>query len=296
MKTCPALHLPVLLAFVLLLPAVPVSAQSAAQSPHPGMSSTSRPAVTDDARIVEHGEVRVEAGLDVGVNRGDVTTLLGVDAAIGWVNRLETGAFFGIGRDGAGDLTLSNPGLELKLGIHRPVPGEMIGVALVWGAAFNAGQGGAHTDRTTMYVNLPLSAVNRRETLELHANAGYLFGLSSSRSAATSAHWGAALVGRIRGTDAALAFDVGSGDPRDVLGPNVEVRTGARYFGLPVAVLDAYFGLMPDYNFIEGSVETWGWRIGLGATIRMPVLGGDEQRTNHTQGGRGLVVPAAHRD
>ncbi|TVR03713.1 MAG: hypothetical protein EA398_04015 [Deltaproteobacteria bacterium] len=255
-----------------------------------------RPFNTDDARIVEHGELDLETEIALDVNRGDLTPLLGIDAGIGLANLLEARVFMGLGLDAEQEFTLANPGVEAKLLIHRPVPGDMVGVAFVAGAALPVGTGGAYSDATTLYGYIPLSAVNRRETVELHANVGYAIGLLPDDNTSFRAHWGAAIASRPFTAPVMLAFEVGSSDPRDILGPDVEIRLGARYEGLDAVDLDAFFGLLPDYNFVDGSVEAWPWTIGVGATFNFALFGDAASRSGHSQGAHGLVVPSRYRE
>jgi len=201
-----------------------------------GNASAVRPFITDDARVVGHGNAQLEtwARYDKGTFQHWIVP------AIGPVDWLEAtiGAVHGVALDPDRRYSLAAPLLQTKILFHEARPDSSPGVALILGTFLPFGFGGFESPPNA-FAYLAATQVIGNDDLLIHANVG----IAGARmdEPATDTPQELAKHDRIRGSwgvatqihlyrAANLALEVFSGDPY------AEVSGGAAQGGLRFSV------------------------------------------------------------
>jgi hypothetical protein len=219
-----------------------------------------RPFVTDDARIIDEGQIEIEMWPEVVRAEGETNYgfhLVGGVTVAPWLELL---AGSGVGLDADGGLAIANPVFLPKFLVWPAeltgVPGLSIGtgVTLPWG------QGSLHDDAAGTFAAVILTSRLANDWVMLHANAGYTSAhVSADRSATGRAehsvrpYWGVGFDIGVVHEDVRIIGEAYAGDPFEPLSPDLAFQYGMRWLATDHLNLDITLGTQP----VDGRSGEW---------------------------------------
>ncbi len=147
-----------------------------------------RPFVTDDARIVDFGQIEGETWFDFFFQDKRVLPVYNFLLNIVPLNWLEFGASGGIGWDTDNSVTILNPGFQTKLLFARPLDNGPPGLSLVVGMTFPTGRGSQYHKAWGGYAVVPVTMSLFKGWWLLHANLGWVGGWPTAETEAEARH------------------------------------------------------------------------------------------------------------
>jgi hypothetical protein len=257
-----------------------------------------RPFVTDDARIVDEGQVELETWPELAMTRGDLWFGYNLVAGVSLTPWIELIAGGGVGVDEGGRFTAANPVFQPKLLFVRAQDNGVPGLALVVGVTLPFGRGVMYDDATGVYVVAPVTSRLFDDWLQVHVNFGASIArrgeLLPDRTRTTArAFWGLGADLGLGRRDVRMILEAYAGDPFHALGPKIAMQGGFRWLQSDLLNLDVTFGAQPlveNELRVPGEWELWAQ---VGARLLFDVF---TRGAGDPMGGAGLVeVPRARK-
>jgi hypothetical protein len=239
-----------------------------------------RPFVTDDAIIVDYGQVEIESWMEVTHAEGNFGEAPGVNylAGITPLDWLEVMAGSGFGRAINNRWGIARPFIQTKMLFLRAEANGDPGLAFASGATFDVGEttvaAGSIVDESsnpkyklgTNYYAIGLMTYRLlNDSVQLHTNFGLRAEHQRERGLRMRPYWGIGLDAAIVGNEIHAIAEAYAGDP---LGYNAAMyagQFGARWICSDYVNIDLTFGAKPEMNKngeTESKVEVWG-QLGL---------------------------------
>jgi len=211
-----------------------------------------RPFVTDDARIIDYGQLELESWLETTRADGRYSPAPGLNFIGGitvndWLQFL---AGSGVGLDSNGSSTVSNPVLMGKVLLKAAELNGAPGYAISAGTTFNSGRGeGLYDDgRVTSLVGMTTYRL-LDDALNVHLNIGARTDSPRDQKSKTRVFWGVGFDAETFHEDMRVIGEVFAGDPLELNAPKIAMQTGVRWMFSDYTQLDVTFGAQPE---IEG--------------------------------------------
>lgn len=255
----------------------------------PGSAEAVRPFVTDDARIVDYGQVETESWLEYSRHSGGYVTAFNVMAGVTVADWLEIIAGSGVGLADGRELTFANPVIQPKMLLFAATEDGRPGLALAGGVSLRAGRGELFDDATGFYLFAPVSVRLFEDFLFVHGNLGFRGGFGGGEDLVRP-YWGFGVeFGPLRPAIPRVVMEVYAGDPFDAFGPDIAGQAGLRWLITDYVNCDLTFGAQPELDAARrstGHLEYWG-QVGLRLLFDVFTRGG---RPGDPQGARGLFL------
>ena len=226
-----------------------------------------RPFVTDDARIIDFGQIEIENWLETTRTDREWAPAPGFNmiGGIGLTDWLEVLAGSGIGRDPGHKATIGNPILMSKFLLKPAEVGGSPGYAISAGSVFDHGRGAMH-GKGTVYNLIGMSTYRLYEDrLNLHINLGLRTDKERRGARHTRVFWGAGASVEVFNEQTLVIGEVYAGDPLVLNAPKYAVQTGLRYLYSDYMQFDLTFSTEPKLDARQretGSFEKTG-QIGI---------------------------------
>lgn len=217
---------------------------------------------TEDADINDPGQLESETSLELGFQTFQPMPVLNQEFNLGVHDRVEVGAFSGMGLDFDKSLIVANPGLQAKFMLHRaeegpPAVGLMVGAIGPWAT------GSAELPAPAGFALVPVTF--EFDNAAVHAQLGWAAagddGLSSRPIAGIAGELG------IGDLPVALLGEVVNADPYEPTGSPLAMQTGFVWEiddGLEAEVLTAAFSEAADGEPVLQEIG-----VGLQAGVRL---------------------------
>ena len=248
-----------------------------------------RPFVTDDARIIDYGQIEIENWLETTHAHGDWAPAPGFNmiGGIGLTDWLEVLAGSGIGRDPGHKTTIGNPILMTKFLLKPAEVDGRPGYAIGAGSVFDSGRGSMH-GKGAVYNLIGMSTYRLYEDrLNLHVNLGLRTDKERRGARRTRAFWGAGASVQVFHEQTLVIGEVYAGDPLVLNAPKYAVQTGLRWLYSDYMQFDLTVGTEPKLDARQrriGSFEKTG-QIGIRFLFDVFTRHG---RPGNPEGARGL--------
>lgn len=264
-----------------------------------------RPFVTDDARIVDYGQIETESWLEVTHAEGAFGDAPGFNTLIGVtpLDWLEIIAGTGVARASNDKWAIANPVIQGKLLFTRAEADGTPGYAFASGAAFDAGQttlaAGANVDEDINpnyklgdnYYAIGLMTYRLlNDSMQMHINFGLRAEHQRGIGLRLRPYWGVGLDMEVIREDIHAIVEAYAGDPLEYNAPLYAGQFGARWIYSDYVNIDLTFGAQPTMNAYRqatSSVEVWG-QIGLRLLFDVFT---HEGRAGNSDGASGLFTP-----
>lgn len=255
-----------------------------------------RPFVTDDARIIDYGQVEAETWLELGRVAGEWDPAPAVNVMVGVspTDWLEIIAGSGVGRGSDDDLSVPNPVIQPKLLLIPSLEGGVPGLALGAGFTFDAGTGTQHDHGRGAYYIAMSTLRLRDDWVMIHGNLGVRTDRPRGGSTSTRAYWGIGLDLALVQPDYRFIVESYAGDPLELDAPRVAGQLGVRWIKSDHLNFDLTFGMQPHESPAgkrHARVEGWGQ---LGVRFLFDVFTRDG-KPGSFDGARGLFPQLAAR-
>jgi hypothetical protein len=210
-----------------------------------------RPFVTDDARIIDYGQLELESWLETTRANGRYSPAPGLNFIGGitvndWLQFL---AGSGVGLDSSGDSTVSNPVVMGKVLLKAAELNGAPGYAVSAGATLNSGRGeGLYDDgRVTSLVGMSTYRL-LDDALNIHLNVGARTDSPRGEKSKTRLFWGVGFDTEALHEDMRVIGEVFAGDPLELNAPKIAMQSGVRWMFSDYTQLDVTFGLQPELD------------------------------------------------
>lgn len=210
-----------------------------------------RPFVTDDARIIDYGQLELESWLETSHAAGRYSPAPGLNFIGGitvndWLQFL---AGSGVGLDSNGDTTVSNPVVMGKILLKAAALNGAPGYAISAGTTFNRGRGeGLYDDgRVTSLVGMTTYRL-LDDALNIHLNVGARTDSPNGQKSKSRIFWGVGFDAEAFNEDMRVIGEVFAGDPLELNAPKIAMQTGVRWMFSDYTQLDVTFGLQPELD------------------------------------------------
>lgn len=248
-----------------------------------------RPFVTDDARIIDEGQIEAETWLETGYVNGVWSPFPAYNIMIGTsVNQwLELIAGVGVGRDSDDELTYSNPAFQTKILFNKAqIDSIMPGFALGAGATFDTGRGDMHDVGSNYYIIGMSTWRFAGDKLMLHTNYGARIDRERGGPQRITPYWGIGYDLEAFHPEVRLIGEVFAGDPLILNAPKYASQFGMRWLPTDHLNFDVTFGLQPeldDWRNETGRLEFAG-QIGIRMLFDVFTQGGKPGRADGADG------------
>jgi hypothetical protein len=218
-----------------------------------------RPFVTDDARIVDRGQIEIEMWLDAhvhdGIARPSFNVVLGF-SPLEWLQFLFGG---GIGLDSANGFQagIANPTVQAKFLFTRIGEGiTQPGFSLVLGGVLPVGLGYLKEEAGGFFLIAPITFRFFGEWLLIHINVGLTGGfyLDHTKPIDIRPFWGIGFDVGLGLQQLRLIGEAYAGDPFEIEKPFIAAQLGFRWLVNDHVNIDLTFGTQP---YIHASATTW---------------------------------------
>lgn len=256
-------------------------------------ASAVRPFVTDDARIIDKGQVEVESWVElVRANRRLYPGLHSM-AGVSFTHWFELIVGAGLGLDGENRVTIANPVIQPKFLVFRAQENGIPGLAFGVGATLPWGRGDLFEEATGLYTIGMVTSRLFEDWLLLHVNFGFTSALippagGHGREYRAFPYWGFGFDVGIGHPDARLIGEAYAGDPLEPLGPRHSYQWGARWIASDYVNLDLTFGAQPDEGVEREGRQAWQWWGQIGLRLLFDVF---TDGRGDPMGARGMVRP-----
>ena len=206
-----------------------------------------RPFVTDDARIIDQGQVTSEIWFDKSLRHIDDSPELNALVGASFTQWFELTVVGGTGtRDFAQEF--SNPVIQSKFLLSSMKEDGTPGLAISFGHTPNAGSGELRTQGSSSYL---LGLISKRmydDQLLLHLNFGATKNWMQSRESETKPFWGLGTEFALWTFDWRGVLEVFSGDPFHPIRADIASQAGFRWLYSDLLNFDAIVGAEPRLN------------------------------------------------
>lgn len=215
-----------------------------------------RPFVTDDARIVDIGQIETETWFEYQRQPGRSFGMFNFMGGL-TVNRwLEILGGSGVGLDSQGSLNVLNPVITPKLLFWEAAENGSPGLALAVGVTLPLGTGELYQEATGFYAFAPITSRLLNDGLMLHLNIGGRGAYVPNQGTTLRPYWGIGTEIAVFGHNAPhLVLEAYSGDPFEALGPSIAAQGGFRWLASDTLNLDLTFGGQPAEH--NGGADVW---------------------------------------
>lgn len=226
----------------------------------PSEARAVRPFVTDDARIIDRGQLETENWLDFKRARGwgaSFNVMAGLTIN-DWSELIVGGSTI---FDGPRQIGLGNPVIQPKILLLRAEDDGVPGVALAAGVTLPVGVGPVYEPVTGMYLVAPITSRLFDDWLMLHLNVGFKVAVPEHQRATITPYWGAGIDLGVGTKQARIIAEAYAGDPLEPLGADIAVQAGIRWLPSDYLNLDLTFGGTPELGHgghATGRLELWG--------------------------------------
>lgn len=207
-----------------------------------------RPFVTDDARIIDVGQIELEMWPEL-VRTGGRSEwgyhLMGGVTVNNWLEII-AGAGVGLGSDGV--FAVANPVIQPKLLLLRAEDDGVPGVSIAAGLTLPVGRGHLFDDATGFYLIAPLTSRLFNDWLLIHVNLGFISAKEPGEAVFTRPYWGVGFEQGVFHEDIRLIGEAYAGDPFVALGPTYAFQWGLRWLTSDYVNFDLTFGAQPVVN------------------------------------------------
>ncbi len=225
-----------------------------------------RPFVTDDARIIDYGQLEVEHWLEFGRRPGDTMyayNFMGGASFTDWFE-LIVGTGVGVDTEDGRRLSIINPVIQPKILFLKAEEDGRPGLAAATGVLLPYGKGSLNDRGWGGYGLLLATTRLFDDWLLLHLNLGATYTDDLGFGADWRPYWGFGFdLGLLR-EDFRLIGEVYSGDPLDLEKPRWSTQAGFRWLKSDYVNWDLTFGMQPhlEDHRRAGGHEYWA-QIGL---------------------------------
>ncbi|MCX7808095.1 MAG: hypothetical protein N2515_05770, partial [Deltaproteobacteria bacterium] len=258
-----------------------------------------RPFVTDDARIVDTGQLEFESWPDLAISQGAFDyayyLMFGV-TPIDWLEIITGG---GVGRSSdpsSGRIAIPNPVLQFKLLFWKAEENGVPGLAFDLGFMMPFGAGSMFDPAFGWYAYFVMTTRLWKDWVMIHWNGGARGsvlieereGVGSPGHLLVRPFWGLGVDMGFFDVDVRLILEAFGGDPFDLLGPDYSFQWGFRWLATDHLNLDLTFGAQPTFEDRRQVGQEWdAWvQTGVRITVDAFVPGG---RKGDPTGARGIV-------
>ncbi|MBX3248393.1 MAG: hypothetical protein KF901_14535 [Myxococcales bacterium] len=220
-----------------------------------GTTSTAhavRPFVTDDARIIDYGQLELEMWPELVFRDGKWHPGFHVMSGVSPTEWLEIIVGGGIGLEEGRHFTVANPVIQPKLLVWRAAENGFPGLSLAAGVTLPVGRGEMFDDATGLFFIAPITSRLFDDWFLIHANVGLTAAivpgdaeLGTTRSTTVRPYWGVGIDVGLFHKDARFIFEAYAGDPFEALGPRRAFQWGFRWMRSDYVNLDVTFGAQP---------------------------------------------------
>lgn len=206
-----------------------------------------RPFVTDDARIIDPGQIEVEMWPEFGRYEGDLSPGFHGMMGVSFNEWFELIAGAGYNRNLSRRLNeIADPVIQPKLLLLRAEEDGRPGFALLLGTTLPTARWGGHS---TLFGNFAIVCNTTRlfdDWLFVHVNYGVRMVTSGSGEVSARPYWGVGFDAAIGHIDWRFIGEAYAGDPFEVHAPLVAFQWGFRWLHSDAFNFDLTFGLQPD--------------------------------------------------
>jgi hypothetical protein len=254
-----------------------------------------RPFVTDDARIIDRGQLETENWLDLHRARRRWHQSFNVMAGVSFNEWAELIAGGGVALDGARQIGVINPVIQPKFLVMRAEDDGVPGISIATGVTLPVGIGPVYDNVWGMYLIAPITSRLFDDWLMVHVNLGARAAIYEDRSTSIDPYWGVGFDLGVGVQEARIVGEAFAGDPLEPLGPRVAAQGGFRWLKSDYVNFDLTFGGQPeldDFGNRTGRAEIWG-QLGVRLLFDIFTRGG---RPGDPMGARGMFVRRKYRD
>lgn len=245
-----------------------------------------RPFVTDDARIVDQGQLTAEFWVDESVGDRNFTPDLNFLAGTSPTQWLEVSTASGLGLHGRFGKDVTNPVFQSKILLFRTQVDGPPGLALSLGHVPNVGAGESKVDGSSTYL---LALISRRlfdDELLIHLNLGGTRSWVEPHGTETMPFWGIGSEFSLWAFEWRGVVEAFSGDPFNPIRTDIAAQAGLRWLQSDLLNFDVIAGAEPELNpsgTRSGEIVTW---VQFGIRITGDVY---SKRKGRADGGDGLI-------
>lgn len=216
--------------------------------------SALRPFVTDDARIIEVGQLEFETWADTAIADSHWTPVLSLNgtASTSFTDYLQVLLGTGLGIESNGETSISNPVSIIKVLIKESKP-KTFGLATSFSTTYNAGFGKQYDNGTAYTISGISTYRSKNDFLNLHLNLGAKIDQNENQGTTAKPYWGVGLDFKTPKKNLRYIIEAYAGDPFQVSAPNYAFQTGFRLIKSDKQSFDLITGIQPEGD----SVETW---------------------------------------
>ena len=246
-----------------------------------------RPFVTDDARIIDRGQLETENWLEFTRGHGRWHRSFNVMGGVSFNEWAEIIVGGGVAFDGRRDIGLINPVIQPKFLLLRAEDDGVPGISLATGVTLPVGLGPVYDRVTGWYVIAPFTSRLFDDWLLVHVNLGVRGAVYEDRSTSLDPYWGVGFDLGVATQETRIVAEAYAGDPLEPLGPRIAGQGGFRWLPTDYVNLDLTFGGQPALDEAgrrTGRPEIWGQ---LGVRLLFDLFTRDG-RPGDPMGARGL--------
>ena len=256
---------------------------------HASESLAVRPFVTDDARIVDRGQIETENWLETNRADGSWDPAPGLNTIWGasLTDWFEVLGGAGIGNDRQSGSTIANPVLIGKLLFKAAEVNGAPGLAFSASTTFDRGRGSMYDEgRVTAYTGMATYRL-WDDDVNIHANLGWRYDKGPDNITRDRPYWGIGADIKTPKDKLQFVIEAFAGDPFIVNAPKYAFQTGFRWMESENLQMDLTFGFQPE---TDGSYRRSGGyekSVQLGVRLLFDAFtpGG---RAGNPEGARGL--------
>lgn len=225
----------------------------------PTKSFAVRPFVTDDARIIDQGQITSEIWVDKSLRHLDDSPELNALIGASFTQWYELTLAGGMGTKKFGE-DFSNPVIQSKFLLSSMKEDGTPGLALSFGLTPNEGSGDLRTHGSSSYL---LGLISKRmydDHLLLHLNIGATKNWIQDEKSETKPFWGVGAEFALWTFEWRGVFEVFSGDPFHPIRTDVATQAGFRWLYSDLLNFDAIIGAEPrinDNGHRIGGLSSW---------------------------------------
>jgi len=252
-----------------------------------GRSLAVRPFVTDDARIVDFGQLEIETWFEYARPPGERLYAQNIMAGVTITDWLELIVGGGFGWDREGRFSVGNPAIQPKFLVWEAGENGVPGLALSSGVSLPQGSGAMFEDALSGYAMVLTTVRLFDDWLMLHGNLGATYARHAGEAFHGRPYWG-------------IGFDLGlfhpqwryiaecyAGDPLHATKPSWAAQTGIRWLAGDYLNFDITCGLQPHLDDRSVHTRRSEWWVQFGVRILFDAFTRDGQPGNPL-GARGL--------
>jgi len=245
-----------------------------------------RPFVTDDARIIDQGQITSEVWIDQSLSSLDKAAEM--NALVG-ASLTQWYELTMVGGTGVNDLgrEFSNPVIQSKFLLSSTKEDGTPGLALSFGYVPNAGSGNLRTEGSSSYLLALISKRMFEDHLLLHLNLGTTQNWIVNQESETKPFWGLGAEFALWTFEWRGVLELFSGDPFHPIRTDIASQAGFRWLYSDLINFDAIIGAEPNIDSLgnrTGGISSW---IQLGIRITGDVFTAKNTK-GRPEGGDGL--------